>query len=393
MLYTHFIGEILGTQGVKLTGEEFIEKTYRIQVELPRKAHVCPVCGEETDAIHDYRVQEIKAGETNGYLMVVRYRKRRYRCEACGKRFYEKNEFIGRYKRMTKKMVLTLMNAVQGTKSFTEVARELGVSVQTVIRHFDRKSCEKPKELPEVLGIDEFRGNAGGEKFQVILTDPANKKVQDILPSRKESALSMYFKGFPKAERDKVKYFVSDMYKPYLRTAESWFPRAIFIVDRYHWIRQLFWAFENIRKRIQKRFGKNHRLYFKRSRKLLLKRFRTLNDDEKQQVLNILNLSPDLNTAYFYKERLQEILDLEDPNAQKKQFIAMTDGMKQCGIHELERCADTYYNWLSGILASFDYPYSNGYTEGMNNKIKVLKRNAYGYRNFRRNRKRILLMA
>ena len=73
--------------------------------------------------------------------------------------------------------------------------------------------------------------------------------------------------------------------------------------------------------------------------------------------------------------------------------MTLTDGMKQCGIYELERCADTYYHWMNGILASFDCEYSNGYTEGMNNKIKVLKRNAYGYRNFARNRKRILRMA
>lgn len=393
MLCFDFIEEILGTQGIKLKETEYKGKSFLIYVEMPRREHKCPVCKESTDWIHDYRIQKIKAGEANGYLLNIYYRKRRYKCQGCGKQFYEENNFVGRYKRMTKMMTLTILELIQGTKSFTEVAKTLGISTQTVIRTFDTASYARPDELPKVLGIDEFRGNAGGEKFQVSLTDPENKKVLDILPCRKESELSLYFKGFPKAERDKVQYFVSDMYKPYLRIQESWFPNAVHIVDKYHWVRQLFWAFESIRKREQQKHGKNHRLYFKRNRNILTRRFRELNDDDQQQVLNILYLSSDLSTAHFYKERMQQILDMDDPKEQKKQFVKLTDGMKQSGIHELERCADTYYRWLKGILASFDYKYTNAFTEGMNNKIKVLKRNAYGYRDFSRNRKRILRMA
>ena len=82
-----------------------------------------------------------------------------------------------------------------------------------------------------------------------------------------------------------------------------------------------------------------------------------------------------------------------NPAAKKKAFMQLVDSMKQSGVYELEQCADTYYNWLPGILASFDCPYTNGFTEGFNNKIKVLKRNAYGYKCFDRFRKRILLMA
>ena len=118
-----------------------------------------------------------------------------------------------------------------------------------------------------------------------------------------------------------------------------------------------------------------------------------MNDDDQHQVLNILYLSSDLSTAHFYKERMQQILNMDDPKEQKQLFVKLTDDMKQSGIHELERCSDTYYRWLKGFLASFDYKYNNAFTECMNNKIKVLKRNTYGYRDFSRNRKRILQIA
>ena len=90
------------------------------------------------------------------------------------------------------------------------------------------------------------------------------------------------------------------------------------------------------------------------------------------------------------KEQLYILLHEQDTKKRKKAFVEFADGMKQSGIHELERCADTYYHWLTGILASLEYPYSNGFTEGCNNKIKVLKRVAYGYRNFDVFRNKIL---
>jgi transposase len=97
MLYNYFIEKSLGAQDIKLKEYEFDGKIFSIEVELPRKEHKCPVCGEQTDRIHDYRKQRIKAGEINGYFLELLYRKRRYRCERCSKNFYENNDFVGRY--------------------------------------------------------------------------------------------------------------------------------------------------------------------------------------------------------------------------------------------------------------------------------------------------------
>ena len=69
------------------------------------------------------------------------------------------------------------------------------------------------------------------------------------------------------------KYFVSDMRKPFANIGAIWFENAEQIVDKYHWICQLFWAFEGVRKEEQKKFSKSYYRYFKNSRKLLLKRF------------------------------------------------------------------------------------------------------------------------
>ena len=92
--------------------------------------------------------------------------------------------------------------------------------------------------------------------------------------SRKiQTVFNNNFGKYPKEEREKVKYFVLDMWQTYYDTACIWFKNAIRIVDKYHWIRQVIWAFENVRKEEQKKFSKTHRRYFKNSKKLLLKRF------------------------------------------------------------------------------------------------------------------------
>ena len=267
--------------------------------------------------------------------------------------------------------------------------KEFHVSVSTVIRFFKKVQYSKPTKLPEVIGIDEFKGNSGGEKFHGILTDLGERKVIDILKTRYEHDLCDYFKKY---DRSNVKYFVSDMYKPYAEIAKYYFPNATYVIDKYHWVRQAIWAFEAVRKEVQKQFSKKHRVYFKKSRYLLLKHRDKLTQAELQQVMIMLDISPALSTAYFLKELLYSILDEKDPDTQKKLFSDWIEEASESEISSFVKCAETYSNWLTPITNSFFCPYTNGFTEGCNNKIKVLKRNAYGLQNFKRFRNRILFM-
>ena len=199
-----------------------------------------------------------------------------------------------------------------------------------------------------------------------------------------------HFNAFSREERSNVKYFVSDMWKPYSNISSVWFKNATQIVDKYHWMRQVIRAFEAVRKQEQKKFSKSHRRYFKKSRQLLIKRFNFLSDEQKQQVNIMLYASPTLSTAYFFKEDFLKILDCKNRDSAK---IAMSDWINSAldsDIPQFQKCANTMMNWLTGILNSFSSTITNGFTEGCNNKIKVLKRNAYGFRNFNRFRNRIL---
>ena len=389
MLYKHFTQEILGLQDVIITKVENNQNEMIIYAELERKPHKCNKCGAETNSIHDYRQQVIKDIPAFGKLVSIVLRKRRYRCPHCGKRFFENNSFVPKYHRMTNRLAAYVINRLTDERSFTSVAKETNLSVSTVIRVFDKVSYPKAK-LSSALAIDEFKGNTWGEKYQCILTDPINKTVLDILPKRYESYLSSYFKTFPKSERDQVSFFVSDMWKTYSKAADTWFPKATQIVDKYHWIRQVIWAFERIRKDEQKKLSPELRKYFKRSRSLLIKKYDCLKEEEKQQVNVMLYYSVNISRAHWYKESFLKALTTPNPDQAKSALLKWIHNAESCGLLPFEKCATTFQNWYSGIINSLYSSITNGFTEGCNNKIKVLKRNAYGYKNFHRFRNRIL---
>ena len=389
MLYKHFTEKLLGLQGLNITNIEENEKSIIIYAEMERKEHTCISCGTATNTVHDYREQEIKDIPAFGKLVTIKLRKRRYRCKHCGKRFFETNSFLPKYHRMTNRLSAFVIDKLRDERSFTSVAREVNLSVSTVIRIFDTVSYPKAK-LSEAISIDEFKGNTWGEKYQCILTDPINKKVLDILPERYKPYLTNYFKQYPKEVRNSVTYFVSDMWRTYADISDVWFKNATQVIDKYHWIRQAIWAFENVRKEEQKKLSPELKKYFKRSKSLLIKRYDSLEEEQKQQVNVMLYYSVNISRAYFYKEQFLKILSNKDAESANKAMSEWIKNAENCGIPQFEKCADTMRNWYTGIINSFSTTITNGFTEGCNNKIKVLKRNAYGYQNFKRFRNRIL---
>jgi len=181
-----------------------------------------------------------------------------------------------------------------------------------------------------------------------------------------------------------------DMYSTYKSVAKVMFPNATIIIDKYHYVRIVTWAFEKVRIEEQKKFSDYRRKYFKSSRKLLLKNSYNLNDQEYWQVKQMLSVSTKLARAYEIKQAFEEFMKCEDSLTAKRKLADFIMLAQKYDVPEFKAATKTFINWSHEILNSFDYPYTNGYTEGCNNKIKVIKRVAYGMRNFHRFRSRIL---
>lgn len=390
MLYSHFTEELLNLQEVIVKKIEKFENVTHVHIEMPVTEHICPVCGEKTKYIHDYRCRTIKDLPAFDKNVVLFYRQRRYCCHSCGKRFAEKNTFVPKYYQLTRRLINKILDKTEDVCSFTSISKELNISVSTVIRIFDSITYLSPDKLPEAVAIDEFKGNTGKEKYQVILTNPITGEVLDILEDRKQGHLIKYLKQYDINNRSEVKFFVSDMWKPYHELAQAFFKNATCLVDKYHYVRQIIWAFERTRKRIQKRYGKEYRLMFKNSKRILTKRQSKLKPEQKERVDALLYVNDELRKAYYLKESFYAILDCRERHTAKEMMNEWLYMAQNSQLSEYYQCSNTLINWQKEILNTFEHPYSNGITEGCNNKIKVLKRNAYGYRNFRRFRNRIL---
>jgi transposase len=385
MLMTDYTAKLLNLEDVIITNVENISDQLHIYIELPRGEHVCPVCGAVTDRIHDYRMQTIKdiplARDTFLHL-----RKRRYRCN-CGKRFFEKNAFLPRYYRVTSRLVAEIIYAFKKVVSAKEIGCRFNVSGATAMRYFNLFN-KKLTTLPDVISLDEFKGNSGGQKYNSIIVDPQNKIVLDILPNRFENELVKYFSQF--TNKNEVKYFVCDMNPHFRQVARICFPQATIVADKYHVIRQVYWAMEKVRKNEQNKLSKRFRKYFKKSKHLLAKRTENLTLEEMDRLALMFEIAPRLADAYRIKNEFLTVMRCKSSLEGKQRLIDWLFSVEVMDLPEFHDCTKAYHNWFQEILNSMDVPWTNGYIEGCNNKTKVLKRVSYGMRNFSNFRKRIL---
>ena len=388
MPHTDYISKLLDIEGINILDLTSDHETFVVTFRLQRRPHVCPDCGGITDIVHDYRNQRVKDIPTLGRKLIWNYSKRRYCCPFCNKRFYETNGLLPKFHRLTNRLAAYCVNELKRKCSAKDIATSLGISHSTVHRWLHLIGYPKPAKLPKVLSIDEFRGNTDRGKFQCILTSPVDKKVIDILPTRDSTELFEYLRTF--SNRKEVKYFVTDMCKPYVETAKCLFPNATIVIDRFHVVRYCTWAVENVRKRVQKKLLPEQRKYFKRSRKLLLAHMDKLSEENKAAVERMLLFSRDLREAYLLKEVFYKFMASKDKEEAAKMLKEFRIHAYVADIPEFKACLTMLKNWEPYILNAFTCPYSNGFTEGINNTIKVIKRIAYGYRNFDNFRLRIL---
>lgn len=280
--------------------------------------------------------------------------------------------------------------------------------VRYILKNHMKNYPAKLKNLPCIISFDEFKADTRKGKYAFIINDLVHKKTLDVLPTRKKEDLIQYFTHTE--NRSSVQYVVSDMYEPYLLVTTIMFPKAKYVVDRFHYIKYIMEALDKIRIRLQKEYGENSKEYKllknKKNVSLLRKYSNEINWWVEQprykngrivkilpgDIINeIFTIDNDLKMGYQLKELFLDIVyhaEIEDVERQLNDFIEICNESR---IEEFIDAASTTENWLPYIVNSFiDKRLSNGFTEGLNNKIKVIKRVCFGYKNFEFFRLRLL---
>lgn len=387
------ITTLLNLVDVTVTNVEIINSIYYISIVSSSRPCCCPVCASNRIEAHDSRVQQIRDLPAFKHPTVLLFRKHRYRCKQCKKRFSQPLTLVSPKCQITNRCKLSILQSLSKSITLTQIAKDHFVSPSTVLRVLKPLQV-KPAPLPSVLCIDEFKGNADNIKYQTVLGDGSSRKLVDVLSSRFYQDLFRYFSALSLRERQNVQYYVSDMNKEFKRVKQTCFPNAIHIIDKYHFIRQVRWALENVRKKVQSTLKPSVRKYFKRSKSLLHKPISQLTEEQILALNTMLNLSEDLRkayqTAYMFYSAVLCAKNSQDAKLRLKDWIALA---KDSGQAEWNDCIKAYENWFEEICNAFSHHYTNGFIEGINNKIKVLKRLSYRISSFRTLRNRILLLA
>ena len=377
----------------------------------------CPNCGcvnhDNSIVKNGTRTSRITLNQVSGLPAFLRLRKQRFFCRECSHSFTaDTTSIVDRNGFISKNVKNEIKVKACDTVSETHIAKEMNVSVYTVRRVVNETADSlriKPlNELPEHMCWDEFKSVASAEaSMSLAYCDAMTHQLVDVVQDRKMENLVRYFNQFPLETRLNVKTISIDMYAPYIEVIKRLFPKAKIIIDPFHIIQALNRELNKTRTRKMNQVRyKDRRLYNKLKRywKLILK-----NRDELQSynynynrlfdwlthsqgiVDYLLQEVPTLKPEYETVHQLREAFQERDFNEFKKGLLTVNSKQLSDGLN---RVLQTFKKILPYIQNTCEYPtLSNGPIEGINNKIKVLKRNAYGYSSFTHFRNRILLMS
>lgn len=376
-----------------------------IEVESKNNKQKCPLCGEYTTSIHDrLKPIELKYLKMFEYDTKIVIKKKRFICHSCNKKFTEVVDLNNKGKNISNKLEQkVLKDLLNYNLSIKYIALENKINPESVRKILKNAMSEYPKQvknLPRVISFDEFKADTEYGKYAFVLNDPIHRKCLDILPERKKEYLIQYFTYCN--NRHSVEFVISDMYEPYLLVTQIMFPKAKYVVDRFHYTRYIMEALDKVRIRLQKEYGYNSKEYRMLKNKKNVTLLRKYSNDidwwtytkryKNKHMVNVLkydlreemlSINQELKQAYILKELFFDTvkhLEYLDAEVELKEWISICD---KCGLNEFEEAAKTIKNWLPYIVNSFiDERFSNGFTEGLNNKIKVIKRIGFGYRNF-----------
>ena len=329
----------------------------------------------------------------SGKKVYLNLEERQFYCSDCSRYFYESFSFLDKSAHFTNRYRKHLYNQIVQS-SINQVIAIEDICWKTANNLFVKEARKQIAisakfKTVKYLGIDEFALKKGHKDFATVLVDLQRHCVLEILPYRQKAKLITFFKGKGEQWCSNIAVFCSDMWDGFINTAKETFLNAEIIVDRFHFFNQINTALDSQRKALRKSFKDEQSLKY--SKWILLKNNQNLIHPEKQRLELALNFSQDLKNIYEAKENLRAIFEqkIEIKEAQKS-IENWVEKVSNLNNRYLNRFLKTLNNWKEYVLNYFRTRLTTSIVEGINNKIKMIKRRAFGFNNFSNFRYRIL---
>jgi len=228
------------------------------------------------------------------------------------------------------------------------------------------------------LGIDEI-SEKKGHRYLTLVTDITQRRVIWVGRNRDRKVLKQFFRWFGQKRTHRIKRVVIDMHDPYELEIRARCPRAALIYDHFHVIKPMSLAIDNIRRRLQSELPPEGRQYLKNSRYLLLRPKETLSGNQSIRLRELLAVNETLSMAYILKEDLRTVFRLKDPRRARAELKDWKRRVRESAIPELLEYVKLLDRRRFGIMNFFKHRKTNGLSEGLNNVVKTLKKDAYGF--------------
>jgi transposase len=334
---------------------------------------------------YDRKERQVRDLPCGGNRIYLQMEVRRVDCRRCGTVKRERLDDLVENALHTKRFAHYVGRRCR-TETISDVAREMHLDWHTVKRlekeYMQEQLNRAGKVRPQVIGIDEISIRKG-HSYRIVVSDlEKHRPIWFGGRDRSEASMDGFYEFLGEKPARKVRLAVMDMWKPFRNSTRKHAPQAGILFDKFHVLRHLGEALDRVRKQEYARLSGKDRKFIKGQKYALLSHPQNLTGDARKNLKLLLAANKRLNTAYLLKESFAQLWDYRSEGWARKFFENWRASLKWQRLKPFEQFAKMIERHWDGIAAYChpDNKVALGFVEGLNNKIRVIQRRAYGLR-------------
>lgn len=371
---------------VKQWVSENAERAWIEAVPNKRFHPICHICGSKGDRVHSQEKRSVRDLNFASAQVWIQCLYRKVVCHQCQRTPIEELDLFDPYLRVTKRLARYIHELCK-LMTIQEVAQHLRLDWKTV-KAIDQGFLEHQYGQTDyqglrTLAIDEISVRKGHRYLTVVL-DYLTGRVVWVGKDRKTRTLKRFFAGMSKEQKQTLEAIVMDMWDPYILAVQQKVPHVQIVFDLFHVVAQFNRVIDKVRNTEYRKASNTNKDVFKGAKYLLLKnRSNIRRHKDRKQLEELLKLNKVINAILILKDKLKHIWSYRSRTWADKAIDEWCALARALGHSAVTKFAKTLCRYRYGILNHCDYPIHTGKLEGVNNKIKVIKRKAYGYHDLR----------
>jgi len=379
--YGKAIKSLFNFAGYKIKEMYFTVKEFYVQLECTRKTSRCPQCNARCNRLSETYERSVRDLNLSSKKCTLFFNEARIQCK-CGFSGFEVIDFVRPYSRHT----------IRFEKYIASICRKMTVkdaadtfdldwkAVKAIDIHYTlEEMCPLSDLDPKRIGVDEIAYRKGHD-YLTVVRDLDLEKVIWLGPKRRKETMDCFFTELGPEKSKMISLVVMDMWDPYIGSVKENCPSASIVFDKFHVVKKINEALDKVRRAVFASADKETKLRMKRKRFIILRRKKNLNDKQRESLSDLLQQNEVLYIGYLLKEQISDIFEEICEGRAAERLETWFENVSKSNLKPFMACVKTIKRYFYGIKNYFKYRVTNAPSEGFNNKINVIKRKAYGYR-------------